>query len=844
MLLVCGSARFSLPTLPVEDYPTLPDMPAVTGHAARARPSPPPSRRSRSPPVATTRCRCSPASGSRSTATTLTLAATDRYRLAVRELAWSPEQTGARGGRARARRAPWPTPPRRWRGCERCRVALAPVGVGEGLIGFEGGGRRRPRPGCSTVSSRSTARCCPSSRRRVADVDTAAFVEAVKRVALVAERNTPVRLSFTDGEVAARRRHRRRGPGDRGARGARSRASRSRSRSTRSTCSTAWARSTRRSAVLSFTTSTKPAVLTGGATGDGDGGRATTATCSCRSACPADAGAPRPLAPCTSRTCRSPTSGPTPEVELAARAGRHRRSSAPTGRARPTWSRPIGYVATPGQPPGRPPTRRSSAQGAERAVVRVEVVRDGRADPGRGRDQPRAGEPARVNRVAGAAAARGARPAAHRPVRAGGPRAGQGRPGERRRFLDDLLVARAPRLAGVRADYDRVLKQRNALLKSAAGAARAGPVGATCRPSTCGTPTWPRPAPSCSRRGCDLVATLAAAGREGLRRGRAPAAAPAELDATQSLARPDASSGAGPRRRSPRRCSRRSARLAASRARARGLARRSAPRRAACSTSARLPAKGYASHGESWSFALALRLASYDLLAGRRRRAGPDPRRRVRRARRRAAATRLAELVAPRRAGARHRRGAGGCPGRPGRGARRRRATGRCAVPDDPVGDRSDDADRPPSRRPEPAAAAVRDRPGAGAAGPGPGRRPRPAAGGPAERRGRPHRRRRPAAPQRRRPRTTATRSRSAARVERLVAERGWEAEAAVGGVIGRWPDDRRAPSWPTTACPSGFADGGARRCGPTRRPGRPRCGCSRRRLVAPAQRGVRRRAR
>src|SRR5947209_1297364 len=50
----------------------------------------------------------------------------------------------------------------------------------------------------------------------------------------------------------------------------------------------------------------------------------------------------------------------------------------------------------------------------------------------------------------------------------------KGDPGERRRFLDDLLVARAPRYAGVRADYDRVLKQRNALLKSAGAARRAG----------------------------------------------------------------------------------------------------------------------------------------------------------------------------------------------------------------------------------------------------------------------------------------------------------------------------------------------------------------------------------
>ena len=50
----------------------------------------------------------------------------------------------------------------------------------------------------------------------------------------------------------------------------------------------------------------------------------------------------------------------------------------------------------------------------------------------------------------------------------------KGDPAERRRFLDDLLVARAPRFAGVRADYERVLKQRNALLKTAAMARRSG----------------------------------------------------------------------------------------------------------------------------------------------------------------------------------------------------------------------------------------------------------------------------------------------------------------------------------------------------------------------------------
>jgi len=50
----------------------------------------------------------------------------------------------------------------------------------------------------------------------------------------------------------------------------------------------------------------------------------------------------------------------------------------------------------------------------------------------------------------------------------------RGDPSERRRFLDEVVVARTPRLAGVRADYERVLKQRAALLKSAGAARRGG----------------------------------------------------------------------------------------------------------------------------------------------------------------------------------------------------------------------------------------------------------------------------------------------------------------------------------------------------------------------------------
>ena len=204
----------------------LPDAAGDAGASrarCRARPSPPPSPRSRSPPVATTRCRCSPGSGSRSTATTLTLAATDRYRLAVRELPWTPEQSGGEAVALVPARTLADTAKSLAAGDGGVPGARAPERVGEGLHRLRGAA-------AAATTTRLLDGEFPKYRAllpvRVADawpaVDTGAFVEAVKRVALVAERNTPVRLTFSAGEVAARRGHRRRRPGDRGARGRRS----------------------------------------------------------------------------------------------------------------------------------------------------------------------------------------------------------------------------------------------------------------------------------------------------------------------------------------------------------------------------------------------------------------------------------------------------------------------------------------------------------------------------------------------------------------------------------------------------------------------------------------------
>ena len=74
----------------------------------------------------------------------------------------------------------------------------------------------------------------------------------------------------------------------------------------------------------------------------------------------------------------------------------------------------------------------------------------------------------------------------------------RGDPAERRRYLDDLLVARQPRYAGVRADYDRVVKQRNALLRTAYLTRKVGGTrGQDLSTLASGTSTWPSTAPSC-----------------------------------------------------------------------------------------------------------------------------------------------------------------------------------------------------------------------------------------------------------------------------------------------------------------------------------------------------------
>ncbi|HEU5473135.1 MAG TPA: DNA replication/repair protein RecF [Actinophytocola sp.] len=192
----------------------------------------------------------------------------------------------------------------------------------------------------------------------------------------------------------------------------------------------------------------------------------------------------------------------------------------------------------------------------------------------------------------------------------------RGDPGERRRFLDDLLVLRAPRFAGVRADYERVLRQRNALLKTAGAARRAGSRGDISTLDVWDGHLAGHGAQLLAAR-LDLVADLAphvAASYAGI----APESKPAEIGYRSTIAELLPAGYGTPGHRADVEVSTDAllAALVAGRDAEldRGVSLVGPHRDELELVLDGVPAKGYASHGESWSFALALRLASYELL--------------------------------------------------------------------------------------------------------------------------------------------------------------------------------------------------------------------------------------
>jgi DNA replication and repair protein RecF len=279
----------------------------------------------------------------------------------------------------------------------------------------------------------------------------------------------------------------------------------------------------------------------------------------------------------------------------------------PNGQGKTNLVEAIGYLARLGshRVSGDAPLVRS---GAARAVVRGTVVRDGRTLLVEVEINPGRANRARVNKS---------------PL----PRARdmlgllrtvlfapedlalvKGDPSERRSFLDELLVARTPRLASVQADYERVLKQRNALLKTAALARRSG------GPDLRTLDVWDT---HLSRAGGELLSArleLVEALRPLVEKSYAAVALGAGavgIEYASSLG-PDVDLTAD-----------RDVLAAAMGAALAGLRSSELERGITLVGPHRdelvlklndLPARGYASHGESWSLALALRLGSYDLL--------------------------------------------------------------------------------------------------------------------------------------------------------------------------------------------------------------------------------------
>ena len=274
----------------------------------------------------------------------------------------------------------------------------------------------------------------------------------------------------------------------------------------------------------------------------------------------------------------------------------------PNGVGKTNLVEAVGYLATLGshRVAGDAPLVR---RGAERAVVRASVVHEGRELTVELEIAPGRANRARVNRapvtrprdVLGILRTVLFAPEDLALVR--------GDPAERRRFLDDLLVARRPRFAAVRADYDRVLKQRSALLKTA----RAGG-GTDLRTLDVWDGHLARHGAALLAGRLELVAGLAAPATEAFAE-VAPSSAPIALVYRSS---PDGLLTADPDALEPLLLD------------ALGRVRRQEVERGVClvgphrdDLELRLgdgPAKGYASHGESWALALALRLASYRLL--------------------------------------------------------------------------------------------------------------------------------------------------------------------------------------------------------------------------------------
>ena len=295
----------------------------------------------------------------------------------------------------------------------------------------------------------------------------------------------------------------------------------------------------------------------------------------------------------------------------------------PNGQGKTNLVEAVGYVATLGS--HRVPTDAALVRaGCPRAVVRAKVVRGDRTRLAEIEITSGKANRARIN---GSAVPRVRdvlgllRTVLFAPEDLG---LVKGDPDGRRRFLDELAVLVTPRMSGVISDYDRIVRQRSALLKSAAAASRGSMDLRTLD-------VWDA---KLARSGAEiLVMRLAlvqalhpyvahAYEQVSSGQGAADVAYRSSLDA--SIADPGDGRGDGATTESVSRGTVTAELLEAQLMDAMGRLRSREIERGVCLvgphrddlvlTLGGLPAKGYASHGESWSFALALKLASYRLL--------------------------------------------------------------------------------------------------------------------------------------------------------------------------------------------------------------------------------------
>ena len=210
--VTCGPASFTLVTLPVKEYPRLPELPRLAGTVdggvlatAVGQVAPAASRDDTLPVITGVNLEIDD--------DTIRLVATDRYRLAIRELGWNPAHPGTRGtllvpARTLSDAARMMTPGVPVRVMMRGEQGVSTTGAKSGdslraadaMIGFESGGRRLTTRLIAGEYIKYMSRF-PEDFGSRGDMPAVPLAEAVKRVALVAERGSSVRLSFGHGKV-------------------------------------------------------------------------------------------------------------------------------------------------------------------------------------------------------------------------------------------------------------------------------------------------------------------------------------------------------------------------------------------------------------------------------------------------------------------------------------------------------------------------------------------------------------------------------------------------------------------------------------------------------------------